>query len=136
MNNRRFAISLHILTLLARAKDELLSSAYIASSINTNPALVRKELGNLRKLGLVTSREGRHGGSSLAKSARHIVLSDIYRAVRQKTILGSFEDHPNPLCPVGKQINKHLETLYQEAEEALVFRLGNITLADFCKRFK
>ena len=79
MNNTRFSISLHILTLLARAEDELLSSEYIAGSININPVLVRKELINLRNQGLVASREGKNGGSYLNKPARDIYLSDIYR---------------------------------------------------------
>jgi DNA-binding IscR family transcriptional regulator len=36
MNSSRFSISIHILTLLARAGDELLSSDHIAGSVNIN----------------------------------------------------------------------------------------------------
>lgn len=57
----RFAISMHILTLLAKANGEWLPSDLLAGSININPVLVRKELINLRNKGLVVSREGKYG---------------------------------------------------------------------------
>ena len=77
MNNVRFATALHILTLLQLKPGELLPSEYIAGSINLNPAMVRKELSNLRNFGLVESKEGKGGGSTLAKPASEILLSDI-----------------------------------------------------------
>jgi Rrf2 family protein len=134
MNNVRFATALHILTLLEVRKGEWLPSAYIAGSININPVLVRKEISNLRKQGLLASREGKGGGSTLAKPASAIWLSDIYEAVRQSPLLGR-SNKPNPACPVGKQINQHLDTLYAGAEEALVRKLKKVSLADFAHQF-
>ena len=136
MNNGRFAISTHILTLLARNQDEFLTSDFIASSININPVLVRKEIINLRNNGLVISKEGKNGGSNLAKPAKQILLSQIYDAVREETVLGFSKNDPNPNCPVGKQINKHLGTIYSDAEDAMIQSLGQTTLADFVKKFK
>lgn len=136
MNNNRFSVSLHILTLLATAGDELLSSEYLAGSININPVLVRKELSNLRKHGMVETHEGKAGGSTLAKPAKQILLSDVYAAVRQAPLLGQNKNEPNPGCPVGKQINKHLDDLYTDAEKALTQKLGKTSLLDFVKQFK
>jgi Rrf2 family protein len=134
MNNGRFATSLHILTLLAFQKDERLSSEFIAGSININPVLVRKELINLRSHGLVESKEGKHGGSTLAKPASSILLSDIYRVVQPNRLLGR-SNNPNPDCLVGRQINQHIDQLYQVAEKALVDKLERISLAEFCTQF-
>jgi Rrf2 family protein len=114
---------------------ELLSSDYIASSININPAVVRREISVLKKYGLVESKEGKGGGIMLGKPAKNILLSDIYKAVLNQSVLGKTND-TNPKCPVGKQINKHLKNLYAEAELSLVKRLGKITLNDFIKQFK
>ncbi|GAB3013825.1 RrF2 family transcriptional regulator [Spirosoma pulveris] len=133
--NGRFAISMHILTLLAKANGEWLPSDLLAGSININPVLVRKELINLRNKGLVISREGKNGGSMLAKSAAHIRVSDVFLATRQGAFLGTSRNSPNPNCPVGKQINQQLDGLYQEAEEALLHKLGDTTLEDFSRRF-
>lgn len=135
MNNGRFAVSLHILTLLEKSGGELLSSDYIAGSININPVLVRKELINLKNHGLVLSKEGKNGGSYLAKPAHSISLGDIYNSVRQNSFLGNVKNTPNPQCPVGKQINKHLDNLYVDTENALIRQLSAQTLADFSRKF-
>ncbi|TDQ07523.1 Rrf2 family transcriptional regulator [Pedobacter metabolipauper] len=135
MNNSRFAISLHILTLLEKAKGELLSSEWIAGSININPVLVRKELGNLRSHGLVNSKEGKNGGSYLEKAADQISLAQVYHAVKQDHLLGVSKNTPNPLCQVGKQINMHLNTLYDSTEQTLISELSKQTLADFSSKF-
>ncbi|MBC6111256.1 Rrf2 family transcriptional regulator [Pedobacter fastidiosus] len=136
MNNSRFPISLHILTLLDDSKGALVSSEYLAGSININPVLVRKEIMNLRKHGFVDSKEGKGGGSFLAKSASDINLGDVYIAVKSNNILGQSKNEPNPKCPIGKQINQHLDTLYLDAENALIQNLSTQTLADFALKFK
>jgi len=135
MNNGRFAIALHILTLLDKAKGELLSSEYLAGSININPAMVRKELINLRNHGFVESKEGKNGGSSLAISANEITLGDVYQSVRQLSLLGHQKNTPNPKCPVGKDINEHLNNLYNDTELVLIEQLSKQNLADFSNKF-
>lgn len=136
MNNGRFAIALHILTLLDKANGELLSSEYLAGSININPVLVRKELSNLRNHGFVISKEGKNGGSALAMAAQKITLGAVYESVRQISLLGHQKNTPNPKCPVGKDINMHLDNLYNDTEKVLIAQLSKQTLADFSHQFK
>ena len=135
MNNGRFAIALHILTLLDKANGELLSSEYLAGSININPAMVRKELINLRNNGFVQSKEGKNGGSSLAISANEITLGAIYQSVKQLSLLGSQKNIPNPKCPVGRNINEHLNNLYNDTELILIEQLNKQSLANFSNKF-
>lgn len=136
MNSGKFAISVHILTLLAMADEEWMSSEYLAGSLNINPVLVRKEIINLRSHGFVLSKEGKAGGSKLAVAAERILMADVYKAVRQKDLLGRGINEPNPKCPVGLKINHHLEDLYTAAEQNLIGSLAKTSLADFCKRFE
>lgn len=136
MSDRKFSISMHILVLLATSLDEWISSDYLAGSMNINPVLVRKELSNLRRHGIVVSKEGKNGGSMLAKPADKILLSDIYRIVSSQTALGNSLASPNPKCPVGKQINEHLHDLNMEAEDFIIAKLSGQTLADFKKKFE
>ncbi|QJD97621.1 Rrf2 family transcriptional regulator [Mucilaginibacter robiniae] len=133
--NGRFQIAIHIMTLLSLSEGECLSSDYIAGSININPVLVRKELSNLRQHGLVTSKEGNSGGYSIAKSAQLISMADIYQTVKQNTLLGQARNQPNPKCPVGKQINQHLNSLYTDVDTAVLHKLSQQTLADFNQQF-
>ena len=133
--NGRFPIAIHILTLLSKANDELLSSEYIAGSININPALARKEISKLRNHGLISSKEGKSGGYSLNKPAGKITLADAYEAIKNQPVLGTAKNDPNPDCPVGKQINKNIDKLYTELDKTLLKKLSSISLADFSNQF-
>ena len=135
MNNAKFATAIHILSLLEYSKGEKLSSEYIAGSINLNPALVRKEISSLKKLGFIDSKEGNGGGSYLARPAESILLSEVYLAVKSSQLLGRY-NNPNPACPVGRQINTHLEQLYDEAEQSMLKSLAQQNLRDFSEKFK
>lgn len=135
MNNARFQVAIHILTLLEKANGELLSSDYIAGSININPAIVRKEISNLKKFGFIESKEGKNGGSTLARPGHEIMLSDVYMAVKPAALLGTNKNEPNPYCPVGKQINQHIQSLFADAEAALVNELKLSSLAAFAGKF-
>lgn len=133
--NGRFPIAVHILTLLNKAEGELLSSDYIAGSININPALARKEISNLRNHGLIVSKEGKSGGYSLSKSPKLITLADVYESVKNQSLLGTAKNDPNPDCPVGKQINKNIDSLYADLDKTLLKKLSSITLAEFSDKF-
>lgn len=133
--NGRFQIAVHIMTLLTVSDGEQLSSDYIAGSINTNAALIRKELSNLRKHQLVSSKEGKAGGYTLAKPAQQITMAQIYLAVKQDSILGEARNAPNPACLIGKQINKHMATLNQDIDSLIENKLSKQTLAEFTQQF-
>lgn len=135
MNNTRFATAVHIMTLLAESPQEWLTSEWMAGSININPVVVRKELGVLRAAGLVTSRQGKEGGSQLARSAELINISEIYSAVKNTEVLGKKNQNPNPACTVGKEINNHLNTLFSETEKLVIQFLGDKSLQEFCDQF-
>ena len=134
MNNAKFATAIHILSLLEYSKGERLSSEYIAGSVNLNPALIRKEISNLKKLGFIASKEGNGGGFYLAKPAEEIFLSEIYQAVKSVQLLGRY-NKPNPECPVGRQINGNLDQLYADAELSLIKELEKYNLKDFVSKF-
>ncbi|ASW74646.1 Rrf2 family transcriptional regulator [Chryseobacterium piperi] len=136
MNNTRFATAVHIMTLLAESPQEWLTSEWMAGSININPVVVRKEIGVLRAAGLVISRQGKEGGSQLSRSAQSISISEIYSAVKNTEVLGKKNQNPNPACTVGKEINNHLNTLFNETEELVIQFLGDKTLQEFCDQFK
>lgn len=136
MNNTRFATAVHIMTLLAKSPQEWLTSEWMAGSININPAVVRKELSVLREAGLVTSRQGKEGGSQLSKNPDSITISEIYSAVKNTDVLGKKNQNPNPVCSVGREINDHLNNLFIETDKLVVNFLGNKTLREFTDQFE
>lgn len=135
MNNTRFATAVHIMTLLAKSPQDWLTSDWVAGSINVNAVIVRKEIGVLREAGLIISRQGKEGGSQLAKDAGTITISDIYKAVKNTEVLGKKNQNPNPACSVGKEINVHLNTLFEETDQLVINFLGDKSLQEFADQF-
>ena len=127
--NHRFAVSVHILTLLAANEDNLLTSDAIATSVNTNPVVIRRTMSHLRRHGLVDSRPGTSGGWRLVRPAAQISLGEIYRVVSHEDVL-SMHNHPNPDCLVGGNIQAPLTAVFGRAEDAMQTELDGFTVAD------
>ena len=127
--SHRFAVGVHVMALLTLSAAPL-SSSYIAGSVNTNPAMIRRILGMLGKAGLTVSAMGSQGGTMLAKPAAEISLLDIYRAVEAPGILALHASAPNPACPVGKGITAVLEGVITRAEHAMESVIAATTIQD------
>ena len=136
MIKSRFSISVHILSVLAKYSNEWISSDLIAGSLNTNPVVVRNEIGNLKRHGLVESKEGKGGGVRLAKPADMITFAHILKAVKEEHIFGFAKNEPNPACPIGKQINERLHEFYCSIEDEMDGLLKNKKLSTFIETFR
>jgi len=135
MNNTRFATAIHIMTLLAKDPQKWLTSDWLAGSINVNPVIVRKELGNLKTYGLIESRQGKDGGVRIGKNPEEVNVAEIYQAIKNSEVLGKKNQNPNPLCSVGKDINKNLNVLFIETDDLVFQFLKNKKLSDFTDQF-
>lgn len=136
MSNTRFATAIHIMTLLAKDPQEWLTSDWLAGSININPVIVRKELGNLKKSCLVECRQGKDGGVRIGKNPEDINVAEIYEAIKNSEVLGKKNQNPNPLCSVGRDINKNLNLLFAETDDLVYQFLKNKKLSDFTNQFE
>ena len=128
--NTRFAVAVHILTLLEQSRGEPVTSEYVAGSVNTNASLIRRLLSQLARAGLTTSQMGNGGGALLAKPADTITLLDVYRAVDEDADVIPIHAAPNPHCVVGRNIQAALETRFDAAERALQQELARTTIAE------
>ena len=134
--NSRFAVGIHILTMLAHQQPELLTSAYIAYSVTTNPVVIRRVLGDLRRAELVTSQAGSGGGWKLRRKPEQITLLDAYKAVKEGPLFAMHAQRPNPHCDIGKTIQQTLADFFTEAETALEAQLAQSTIADVLARMR
>ena len=134
--NTRFAVAVHILTFLTflQTQDgECAPSELIASSVNTNPSLIRRLLSQLAKAGLTTSQMGTGGGAFLARPAGDITLLDVYKAVDEGGDVFAMHRGTNPQCLVGRNIQAVLEVRIDEAERALEAQLAKTTIAQMAQ---
>lgn len=131
--NSRFAVAVHILTLIDEGAGEPVTSEHIAGSVNTNPALIRRLLGMLAKAGLTTAQLGTGGGALLARPASEITLLDVHRAVDMGEIFGLHTERPNPSCPIGRNIRATLTTKIDAATQALEAELARTNIGDILR---
>jgi Rrf2 family protein len=130
--NTQFALGVHLLTLLAGAPDEILSSELLAGSAGSNPVHARRLLGRLRAAGLVDSRPGVKGGWQLLRPPADITLADVWRAVQgEDPILGLHGANPN--CTVGRRIQDALVGVDRRAARAVEDELATTTLCDLVR---
>lgn len=134
MYSTKLSVSIHILSVIALTETQPITSEYIASSINTNPVLVRRLMSRLKKAKLIKTST-KLGVTGLARKEEDITLLDIFLAVEDHQQLFSIHDNTNPECPVGANIESTLKHLYDTIQKATEKELSAITLAEVTKEF-
>jgi DNA-binding IscR family transcriptional regulator len=98
--------------------------------VNTNPVIIRRCLGDLRRAGLVHVRHGAGAGWGLARAPEEITLLAVYDAVGHEPPFGLHHGEPNLECPVGLGIRPALSQVYDGIEQALRRELADVSVAD------
>lgn len=136
MVDQRFSVSIHIMTALAFHKGELMTSEQLASSIRTNPTVVRRLLAKLVDAGLIESYKGKSGGVKLTKSPKEISLKDIYAAVCDKKLIATPDKEPMKQCPVSCNMGKLLDEVVNGIEANSLNYMSNICLSELTAKIK
>jgi DNA-binding IscR family transcriptional regulator len=131
--NDRLTIAVHALAWMAlarqRGRDDL-TSEQVAASVNTNPVIIRRRLGELRRAGLVDVRHGSGAGWSLTRDPGAITLLDVYDAVGPEPLFAMHHSEPNLECPVGHGIRPALARVYAGVDRTLRAELAGTTVAE------
>lgn len=131
--NSRLTVAVHVLVRMALVRNQgsgVVTSEQIAESVNTNPVVIRRSLGGLRRAGLVEVRQGAGAGWWLAREPDGISLLDVYRAVEEEPLFGLHRAEPNLKCPVGAGIRPALRQVYGEVEDAARQALARRSIGD------
>ena len=128
----KFTIGVHLLAVTDYlGEDEKVTSSVLAGSIGVNPVIVRNVMGDLKEAGLINISQGK-SGISLTKSPEQITFYDVYKAVDSVNDDGlfHFHEHPNPECPIGRNIHKAMDSKLEKVQKRMEDEMKNITLAD------
>lgn len=122
---------LHVLLHLAE-RDAPVTSEALARAIHTHPVVIRRTLAGLREQGYVRSEKGHGGGWTLACDLSDVTLHDIYIALGSPSLLTISHRAETSGCLVEQAVNAALHQAFQDAEERLLSRFGEVTLAMLC----
>lgn len=127
-------MAIHMFVLIDTFSEQKMTSDIMASSIGTNPVIIRKLLQQLKAAGLIEVSRGT-GGVKVTRSLDEITFLDIYNAVEctPEDELFHFHENPNELCPVGRNIHNILDGKLLTVQQAMENEMSKITLADVKK---
>lgn len=126
----RMPVAVQILLCIARFDGVFkMTSTFLASSVNVNPVIIRKTLGQLKAAGLVEVAAG-VGGAKLLKMPQEITLREVFQAVEEDADLFHIQENPNPQCPVGRNIQQVLGARLSVVKNHMLDDFAQITLAD------
>jgi DNA-binding IscR family transcriptional regulator len=110
---------------------------FIASSVGTNPVIIRKIAGRLRDAGLIDITPGT-GGFRLTRKPGKISLKDIFRAVEPVKDGKLFKIHggTEKKCRVGAYIPTLLEPYFAGAQGVMEQYLSKSTLQNLLDDLK
>ena len=131
--NSRFASAVHIMSFVAHAGGEGTTSEAIAKSLQTNPVVVRKILKLLERHGLVSLRQGRHGGVGLPRPASGITLGQIYKAVESESGVFAMRSKVHERCMVACAMKRRLGPIFTAANNAVEQALSETSLAELVR---
>ncbi|MBS7525316.1 Rrf2 family transcriptional regulator [Fusibacter paucivorans] len=135
MYSSKFTVSIHILSMIALSDGKPITSEYIAGSINTNSALIRRLMSLLKKADLITTQT-KVGATGLAKPSEQISLSEVFKAVERETTLFAIHEDTNRDCPVGARIGKVLANVNDQVQSQVDLTLSSIHLSDILEGLK
>jgi len=127
--NQQFAVSCHLLAILAAYQNTTVTSETISESVNTNPVVIRRIMSHLRQHGLVDSRPGSNGGWRLVRDPAEISLREVYNALSHEDMF-AMHQHPNPNCPIGGHIQPTLSNVFGRAQTAMEMELDKFSVAN------
>jgi DNA-binding IscR family transcriptional regulator len=137
-HDSRLSGVLHVLLHMLEA-GEPITSERLAEMMSTNPVVVRRIMAGLREAGFVHSEKGHGGGWTVICDPAAVTLDDIYFALGSPPVFALGHRSENPACLVEQAVNASLEGAFHDAEQLLMKRLGEVTLAalaaDFHQRY-
>ncbi len=128
----KFTIAIHVLTAVKYFQDDYkITSEFLASSVGSNPVIIRNIMSQLREAGIIDIKRG-PGGIDITRELDQITFLDIYKAVETNSVevLFKFHENPNPDCPVGRNIRSSLDNTLQSIQDGFEKNLKSHTVAE------
>jgi len=124
--NSKISVALHALVHIAKSQHPL-TSEQLALCFNTNPVVIRRILGKLRKSGIVSSEKGHGGGWTMAMPYQKVSFYDVYASLEEE-LLPTNHSSTEKQCLIMKTLNQTMDGFLLEANNLLNQKLKTIKL--------
>ncbi len=134
----KFTIAVHLLTAARYFENERkITSQFLASSIGSNPVIIRNIMLQLQEAGIIDVKRG-PGGITLRRPLSEITYLDVYKAVEtgSREDLFRFHENPNSKCPVGRQIHQALDSSLETIQADFEKDLASHTVQEVYDRIR
>ena len=132
--DRRLPRVLHVLLHLD-GMEEPITSAVIATMLNTDPGFVRRTMAGLRDRGWVTSSRGQGGGWRLVVPLESMTLLELYEALGSPELFALSGSEDAPQCLMERAANAAVDRALLAAEATFREQLAGVTVADLADDF-
>ncbi|MEC7275656.1 MAG: Rrf2 family transcriptional regulator [Bdellovibrionota bacterium] len=125
--NSRVSVALHSLIHLSSV-DRPLTSEELGECQQTNPVIIRRALGELKKAGIVTSEKGHGGGWTIIKKLKDISFQDIFKALDDSLLPAPIVLEEDEHCLIMKSLASTMDEFLEEAEILMAKKLSKLNL--------
>ncbi len=125
-----FSVAVHALVYLNHRAESLPSEA-LAENVCTNPARVRRVLSQLKKQGLVETKEGIDGGYRFVLDPSAVTLEQIAAALDAEFVGAAWRSGDTDMeCLVASGMAGIMDGIYADLNRLCYEKLKTITIAD------
>ena len=122
--NSKISVALHAVLHMS-LRGQKMTSEELAECLETNPVVVRRILGELKKAQIVDSEKGHGGGWVLVKNIKSLSFYDIFKSLNETLIPDSI-DLKDDNCLVMRTISNVMDEFLEEAQILLNKKLQKI----------
>jgi len=134
LKNTQFSMAVHVMTALAFQPGVTVPSAQLAKTIGTNPSFLRQLIGKLAGAGLVETKLGKGGGTTLGRAPSKISLLDIYRATSSTEVLPQHPCDGDRVCVVACAMPTILDDIDSQLRRVVETELSRTRLSTLLAR--
>jgi Rrf2 family protein len=127
--NSRISVAIHSVLHLSMAGKPV-TSEELGRCQNTNPVLIRRILGDLKKAGIVDSEKGHGGGWIALKSPATTSFQDILQALQDSLLPKPIKLEKSENCLIMKALCTTMDEFLEEADSMLSKKLAKISIQD------
>ncbi len=132
MNNTKLSFAVHIICVIEKFSKNgyNVNSNFLAVSVNTNPASIRRAVAPLVHGGIVYTDNGYR-----VKDFEHLTILDLYKAIEHNHHFLKSHPNGNPNCPVGSKVEPVMTDMFSQFQLAIEQEMSKVKLIEVIENF-